>query len=220
MFVGHRDRQNRTKSTWRQQFWRSLPAAPLGVSSPCRHRHWTTRPQPAMLPPAPTDARLSPAVDQFSGQDTGGITGRDSDLAAKLSRIREPHVAPLNDLADEIAETRGIPRQAVNSRTGGARTRDLRFSDWLFAVVVDRSRKCLSEKRLHCTLSTLGSSQFSVILGHKRRIKDERIASPPDRCAHQVLSGATPPSAGKCRFARGAVAVKARPGADRPAARP
>jgi hypothetical protein len=30
-------------------------------------------------------------------------------LAAKLARIREPHVAPLNDLADEIADARGLP---------------------------------------------------------------------------------------------------------------
>jgi hypothetical protein len=30
-------------------------------------------------------------------------------LEAKLSRIREPHVAPLNDLADEIADAKGFP---------------------------------------------------------------------------------------------------------------
>jgi hypothetical protein len=33
--------------------------------------------------------------------------------AAKLARIRELHVAPLNDLADEIADARGLPRSHV-----------------------------------------------------------------------------------------------------------
>lgn len=34
-------------------------------------------------------------------------------LAVKLSRIWEPPVRPLNDLADEIADARGIPRSHV-----------------------------------------------------------------------------------------------------------
>ncbi|WP_242661347.1 uracil-DNA glycosylase [Mycobacterium mantenii] len=34
-------------------------------------------------------------------------------LAAKHARIRDPHVAPLNDLADEIADARGMPRKYV-----------------------------------------------------------------------------------------------------------
>ncbi|WP_200869764.1 hypothetical protein [Mycobacterium asiaticum] len=42
-----------------------------------------------------------------------GINGRNADpafLRAKLARIREPHVAPLSQLADDIAYARGRPR--------------------------------------------------------------------------------------------------------------
>lgn len=42
--------------------------------------------------------------------------GRNADplvVAAKLARIREPHVAPLNELADHIADQRGLPRSHI-----------------------------------------------------------------------------------------------------------
>lgn len=42
--------------------------------------------------------------------------GRNADpdiLAAKLLRIREAHVAPLNELADTIADVRGLPRSHI-----------------------------------------------------------------------------------------------------------
>jgi hypothetical protein len=44
------------------------------------------------------------------------INGRNADpafLTAKLRRIREPHVASLNELADEIADAKGLPRGHV-----------------------------------------------------------------------------------------------------------
>jgi hypothetical protein len=42
--------------------------------------------------------------------------GRNADplvVADKLARIREPHVAPLNELADVIADQRGLPRSHI-----------------------------------------------------------------------------------------------------------
>lgn len=45
-----------------------------------------------------------------------GINGRNAGpafLRAKLARVREPHVAPLNELADDIADAKGLPRGHV-----------------------------------------------------------------------------------------------------------
>src|ERR1700737_30211 len=44
------------------------------------------------------------------------VNGRNADpavLAAKLARVHEAHVAPLNDLADKIADAKGLPRSHV-----------------------------------------------------------------------------------------------------------
>ena len=41
----------------------------------------------------------------------GPVNGRNADpnvVAAKMARIREPHVAPLNELADRVADTEGL----------------------------------------------------------------------------------------------------------------
>jgi hypothetical protein len=61
--------------------------------------------------------------------------GRNDDpavVAAKLARIREPHVAPLNDLVDEIAKAMGFPRghiPYVDPDCGGIHARALHLLD-------------------------------------------------------------------------------------------
>lgn len=61
--------------------------------------------------------------------------GRNHDAAVvadKMSRIRGPHVAPLNDLADEIADTYGLPRghvPYVDPDQGGVNARVLVLLD-------------------------------------------------------------------------------------------
>nr|WP_296390120.1 uracil-DNA glycosylase [Williamsia sp.] len=61
--------------------------------------------------------------------------GRNHDLgfvADKMRRIREPHVAPINALADEIADTYGLPRghvPYVDPAQGGTNARVLVLLD-------------------------------------------------------------------------------------------
>ncbi|TSE01833.1 uracil-DNA glycosylase [Skermania sp. ID1734] len=53
-------------------------------------------------------------------------------LTARMARIREPHVSPLNDLADEIADTYGLPRghvPYVDPDVGGIHARALVLLD-------------------------------------------------------------------------------------------
>ncbi|MGV6991246.1 uracil-DNA glycosylase [Gordonia amicalis] len=63
------------------------------------------------------------------------INGRNADrkfLEVKLARIREPHVAPLNELADRNAEAEGLPRghvPYVDPDAGGTRARMLVLLD-------------------------------------------------------------------------------------------
>jgi hypothetical protein len=64
-----------------------------------------------------------------------GVNGRNGDaafLAAKRARIREPHVRPLNDLADRIADTVGLAHgdvPYVDPDSGGIRARVLVMLD-------------------------------------------------------------------------------------------
>lgn len=63
------------------------------------------------------------------------VNGRNADpevVATKLVRIRAPHVAPLNDLADRIAEAEGLGRGEVpyvDPDTGGVGARMLVLLD-------------------------------------------------------------------------------------------
>jgi hypothetical protein len=63
------------------------------------------------------------------------LNGRNGDptfLAAKRSRIREPHVAPLNDLTDKIADAKGLPHghvPYVDPDLGGVHARALVMLD-------------------------------------------------------------------------------------------
>lgn len=65
----------------------------------------------------------------------GPVNGRNADpnvVAAKLARIREPHVALLNELADRIADAEGLRRGEVpyvDPDTGGVNARMLVLSD-------------------------------------------------------------------------------------------
>ena len=57
---------------------------------------------------------------------TNGKNANSEFLAAKLARIRESHVAPLNGLVDDIAHARGIPRchvPYVDPDSGGINAR-------------------------------------------------------------------------------------------------
>jgi hypothetical protein len=57
------------------------------------------------------------------------------------------------------------------NRVGGQR-----ISATSFAVIANKSRICLSTSRLRCSSATHGCHYFSLLLDHKRRIKDELIA--------------------------------------------
>ncbi len=63
------------------------------------------------------------------------VNGRNADpkvVAAKLARIREPHVAPLNELADRVADAEGRRRGEVpyvDPDTGGINARMLVLLD-------------------------------------------------------------------------------------------
>lgn len=63
------------------------------------------------------------------------MNGRNADpsvVAAKMARIREPHVAPLNELADRVAEAEGLRRGEVpyvDPDTGGVNARMLVLLD-------------------------------------------------------------------------------------------
>jgi len=46
-------------------------------------------------------------------------------LAAKLARLREPHIAPLNDLADRIAAETGLAAPAFDPDSAGIHARSL-----------------------------------------------------------------------------------------------
>ena len=65
----------------------------------------------------------------------GPVNGRNADpnvVAAKMARIREPHVAPLNELADRVADTEGLRRGEVpyvDPDTGGVNARMLVLLD-------------------------------------------------------------------------------------------
>ncbi len=61
-----------------------------------------------------------------------GRNGNPVFLAAKRSRVRDPHVAPLNDLADRIADKAGLPRghvPYVDPDSGGIHARALVLLD-------------------------------------------------------------------------------------------
>ena len=64
-----------------------------------------------------------------------GVNGRNADptfLASKVARVREAHVAPLNDFADAIADARGLPRSHipyVDPDCGGIHARALVLLD-------------------------------------------------------------------------------------------
>lgn len=65
----------------------------------------------------------------------GTVNGRNADpsvVAAKMARIREPHVAPLNELADRVADAEGLHRGEVpyvDPDTGGINARMLVLLD-------------------------------------------------------------------------------------------
>ncbi len=63
---------------------------------------------------------------------TNGQNADPNVVAAKRSRIHAPHVAPLNELADRIADSEGLDRGRVpyvDPDTGGIRARMLVLLD-------------------------------------------------------------------------------------------
>ncbi|MDA3657686.1 hypothetical protein [Mycobacterium xenopi] len=89
------------------QRWRNQPGGEAEQEKYARdaHRSTTNATHAAEAADKPTRRQVRP-----------GANGRNADpafLRATLARVREPHVAPLNQLADEIADAKGLPRGHV-----------------------------------------------------------------------------------------------------------